>query len=359
METLSFTFINLAKSKYVLDVTSDTNYMSMHESKLSEFYGWSDLDMYPSIKYIQNSNVATLKNPNGSEKKISEVFIKTVPIVMMGIKRKAPAKSHDKIEQSNAPVISSAHISQQSIPTSLSESTQQSTQESIPAHNTSSTSNSDNVEPRYTIDDIHMALPAFFAYVMQNPTLMQLMLMQPEAFPLTLSNPIFRSLVREIMLQCSRVRDAVTSRNDISIVIPTLTSTDPASGLPPPQPQQISIQIEPTNDDNDSDDESESNDSNDDDDNNTNENNNTEHLEPVIITQPQGIGMNNITTLMSMLSNTGLMQQNSSSSLTEDDELIINDLMELGFPRAQCVQAYLACEKNAAFAANYLLSNYN
>lgn len=51
-------------------------------------------------------------------------------------------------------------------------------------------------------------------------------------------------------------------------------------------------------------------------------------------------------------------QQAPAHGLTAEDNAAIDRLCGLGFDRAQCVQAYIACDKNEQLAANFLLDGY-
>lgn len=150
-------------------------------------------------------------------------------------------------------------------------------------------------DQQYTIEQIHATLPIFFMFVSQNPMLLGLYNSSPQQFASVIAQPFFRGLVTSIMAQTAQIIDAINGNGNVGVEVPTMQGLQQIHDM---QMAQSGTAASGT-------------------------------IASVPDTTPEFV-------------------------LTAEDDAVISNLVDMGFPRDRVIVAYRLCNKNVDQTASLL-----
>lgn len=215
---------NLSNVEKTITVANpDTDTLSMYESVIRELYGFSK-EEYPKLTFVQSGKVLDVTKTFASTVShlVHILFMaqKTTKPVVPSVA--APTPAPIPVPTPPAPVPTPVETFAASDPVSSTDVV-----EAAMSQNTS--------DRKYSTDQVHASLPAFFMFVAQNPEMMTLFNSSPQDFISVLTLPVFKILVSSVMEQTTHILSAMENGGNVGIAIPTLQGLQSASTGPGPQ----------------------------------------------------------------------------------------------------------------------------
>ena len=341
---VSYKFVNLKRESLTLNISNQEEQLSTYEDEIREFFKISK-DTFPTVKYFHAGK------PLLPTTKFSQVS-PSVYIIVMGSKETPKQPVSQPIPQPPPVIVPQQHVVPPPEPV-----VQQEPEQAVNAPPQFSVEAfTEALGNTYSVDQIMASIPVFFIYVASNPILKQLFIANPHQFTSIVNQPFFRALVVAVMSQSTQLLNGLTSDENVSINIPTLTMLNQLATQLPHFPHvhthtivtpAVVQQPQQSNQEDQEDQESSPD----------NSNENQDEVEPEQINIP------GLAALQQLLLNVGMQFPGMSlgggvaQNLSEQDETNIQQLMGLGFSREDALSAYIACGKDMNQAATFLFDD--
>lgn len=341
---VSYKFVNLKRESLTLNISNQEEQLSTYEDEIREFFKIPK-DTFPTVKYFHAGKPLL---PTANFNQISP----SVYIIVMGSKETPQKPTPQPIPQpipQPPPIIQPQQVAPPIAQQEPNQAVNVPPQFSVEAF-------TEALGNTYSVDQIMASIPVFFIYVASNPILKQLFIANPHQFTSIVNQPFFRALVVAVMSQSTQLLNGLTSDENVSINIPTLTMLNQLATQLPHFPHVhthtvIAPAVAPQSQQNNQDDQEDQESSPD------NSNGNQDEIEPEQINIP------GLAALQQLLLNVGMQFPGMSlgggvtQNLSEQDETNIQQLMGLGFSREDALSAYIACGKDMNQAATFLFDD--